>query len=393
MARVSLSKPALAAGNDVGLPTDILILHLIATGIIRSAERIAKGKLIDTEYPIPLQLGLDRFNMLRYRQNLSLIKSVPDLLAWCQRPLKEWSLDYTAAMLDPDDRLLIEQFPTEICENLACATSDVEADLSERRFMEKVFSICKDTSNPEAYTDFRRLLIEKPAMTALELLQCRDTYPSLEILQELLEAAYEEAPLDYMVRGTFTCCPTCGNLQQPDVTRTKLLCEDERCRQASYARGFVNKVRVLQARDRVYWLRRDLRRFVMMPGRAEIRLEKRLQALGLKPEMWPEFDSYDLRVTLPDGKVLAIDVKDWANPFLLARRVRGIPLSPRWDAAYYVFPFERKRTQPDYVRAFVNTCNSMGQIGIGGSLKAAFENDFLKIVRKALSGGEKSSAN
>src|SRR6266481_4650646 len=301
MARASLSKPALAAGNDVGLPTDILILHLIATGIIRSAERIAKGKLIDTEYPIPLQLGLDRFNMLRYRQNLSLIKSVPDLLAWCQRPLKEWSLDYTAAMLDPDDRLLIEQFPTEICESLACATSDVEADLSERRFMEKVFSICKDASNPQAYTDFRRLLIEKPVMTALELLQCRDTYPSLEILQELLEAAYEEAPLDYMVRGTFTCCPTCGNLQQPDVTRTKLLCEDERCRQASYARGFVNKVRVLQARDRVYWLRRDLRRFVMMPGRAEIRLEKRLQALGLKPEMWPEFDSYDLRVTLPDG--------------------------------------------------------------------------------------------
>jgi hypothetical protein len=167
--------------------------------------------------------------------------------------------------------------------------------------MEKVFSICKDAGNPEAYTDFRRLLIEKPVMTALELLQCRDIYPSLEILQELLEAAYEEAPLDYMVRGIFTCCPTCGNLQQPDVTRTKLLCEDERCRQESYARGFVNKVRVLQARDRVYWLRRDLRRFVMMPGRAEIRLEKRLQAMGLKPEMWPEFDSYDLRVTLPDG--------------------------------------------------------------------------------------------
>ena len=71
------------------------------------------------------------------------------------------------------------------------------------------------------------------------------------------------------------------------------------------------------------------------------------------------------------------------------------PYQIKWiiRQANYVFPFERKRTQPDYVRAFVNTCNSMGQIGIGGSLKAAFENDFLKSVRKALSGGEKSSAN
>ncbi len=392
MARTSQLKPVLA-GNDVALPMDILILHLIATGIIRRSERIAKGKLFDAEYPIPLQLGLDRFNVYRYCQNLSLVKSVPDLLSWCQRPLKEWSLDYAAAMLDPEDRLLIEQFPTAICENLACATSDVEAELSEKRFMDKVFSACKTTGNPDAYTDFRRLLIEKPVMTALELLQCRDTYPSLEILQELLEAAYEEAPLDYMVRGTFTCCPTCGNLQQPDITRTKILCEDERCRQASYARSFVNKARVLQARDRVYWLRRDLRRFVTMPGRAEIRLEKRLQALGLKPEMWPEFDSYDLRVTLPDGRVLAVDVKDWANPFLLARCVRGIPSQPRWDAAYYVFPFERKHSQPDYVRAFVNTCNSMGQVSIGGNLKAVFEHEFLKIVRRALAGEEKSSAN
>src|SRR5258708_4589557 len=352
MARSSTSKPTSTASNDSALPTDILILHLIATGIIRSSEWIAKGKLIDTEYPVPLQLGLDRFNMVRYRQHLPLIKSVPDLLTWCQRPLKDWSLDFEAALLDPEDRLLIEQFTTDVCESLACATSDVEADLSERRFMEKVFSICKDASNPQAYTDFRRLLIEKPVMTALELLQCRDTYPSIEILQELLEAAYEDAPLDYMVRGTFSCCPTCGNLLQPDVTRTKLLCEDERCRQASYAPSFVKKPLVLQARDRIYWLRRDLRRFVMMPGRAEIRLEKRLRTMRLNVEMWPEFDSYDLRVTLPGGKILAVDIKDWANPFLLACRVKGIPLSPQWDEAYYVFPQERKRTQPDYVRAF-----------------------------------------
>ncbi|HVB22598.1 MAG TPA: hypothetical protein VNG51_11675 [Ktedonobacteraceae bacterium] len=388
MTRSSRSIPGTSAKSDIVLSPDMLILHLIATGIIRSATQIARGKLMDREYSISLQLGLDRLNVVRYRQQLPLIKSVPDLLLWCQRPLKEWPLNYQEIQLNPEDRLLIGEFPTEICDNLACATSDVEAELSEKRFMERVFSICRDDNNPQAYTDFRRLLIEKPVLTALELLQCRDTYPNLEILENLLEEAYQEAPLHYMVQGTFSCCPNCGNLLQRSLTRNEFLCEDERCRATAYSRKFINRERILQARDRIYWLRRDLRRFVMMPGRAELRLEKRLLAMdekNIKVEMWPNFDRYDLRITLPK-KVLAIDVKDWASPFLLAYKVKGIPGSNEWDQAYYVFPQERKTTQPDYVSAFTNICNNRGQISIGGNIKAAFENDFLKVVRKALQG-------
>lgn len=368
------------------LAPDILVLHLIATGIMRCSEEVAKGKLLDADYPIPLQQGLDRLNIIRYRHGFPLVKSIPDLLAWCQLPLKDWVLDYSAGSLDPEDRLLIEQFPTEVCQDLACAVSDVEAELNERHFMDRVFTICKDAKNPQAYTDFRRLLIERPVMTALELLQCRDSYPSLEILWELLDAAYEEAPLDYMLRGTFSCCPICGNLRQPDIHRSQFLCEDERCRQDASSRRLASKGRTLQARDRIYWLRRDLRRFVMMPGRAELRLERRLLALkvpGLKIEMWPGFDRYDLHIELPTQKNFAVDVKDWAKPYLLAQSVKGIPCPPDCEA-YYVFPQERKRAQPDYVRAFTNTCNSLGKITIGGQLKAAFENDFLNVVRKEL---------
>jgi len=91
-------------------------------------------------------------------------------------------------------------------------------------------------------------------------------------------------------------------------------------------------------------------------------------------------------VRLP-GKIVAVDVKDWANPFLLARKVqeKGIPLVPEWDEAYYIFPKERKRDQPDYVRAFTNTCNMLsGKRKIGGKVKAAFENDFISMVRNVL---------
>jgi hypothetical protein len=379
------------SGDISALPEEMIVLHLISTGIIKRATRIELGEEASGDYEVPLQLGLDRLNILHYKQDLPLIKSVPDLLAWCQKPLSEW-LPGSPAMLDPDDSLLSGPFPTELCQDLACVASDVEAELSERHFIEQVFTICQGASDPQAYTDFRRLLIEKPVMTALELLQCCQLKPSLEILRDLLPGAYESAPLDYMVKGNFFCCPICGNLQQPNYEQTRFSCENGRCRRLAAKGG---QGRVLAAQEQVFWLKRGQRRFIAHPGLAELRLEKRLLGLGVEVEMWPEFDCYDLRVTLP-RKTIAVDVKDWSNPFLLARKVqeKGFPPSPAWDEAYYIFPKERKQEQPDYVRAFSNTCNSSnGRVKIGHTIKAAFENDFVKMVQKKLGRTGESNAH
>ncbi len=373
------------AGGLSALSEELIILHLIATGIIQRANKIEQGKEVNGDYEIALQLGLDRLNILRYSQALPLIKSIPDLMGWCQKSLEEWQLK-NLEMFDPTDQLLSGPFPTQLCQDLACVASDVEADLSERNFIERVFYICQEAASPQTYTDFRRLLIEKPVMTALQLLQWCDVYPSLNVLRDLLPEAYESAPLDYMIKGNFYCCPICKNLQQPDYEQKKLSCESERCRRQS---KHGSQGPVLAAQDQIYWLKRGLRHFVAQPGQAELRLEKRLLSLGIEVEMWPEFDSYDLRVKLA-GKFLAVDVKDWANPFLLARKVqeKGIPLLPAWDEAYYVFPRERKKEQSDYVRAFTNTCNKLGgRVRIGRNVKAAFEDDFARIVQKMLKEG------
>jgi hypothetical protein len=257
--------------------------------------------------------------------------------------------------------------------------------------MEQVFNICRGASNPQAYADFRRLLIEKPVMTALELLQCCQLQPSLEILRELLPQAYENAPMEFMVKGNFFCCPVCGGLQQPDYEQTRFSCENGRCRRVATNGG---QGKVIAAQEQIYWLKRGQRTFIAHPGLAELRLEKRLINLGIEVEMWPEYDSYDLRVKLP-RKTIAVDVKDWVNPFLLARKVqeKGFPTSPAWDEAYYIFPKERKREQPDYARAFTNTCNnSYGQVKIGHTIKAAFEDEFVRMVKKELGEKEGSDA-
>lgn len=135
----SIGSPPFAESID--LSPDILILHFIATGVIQLAECVARGTPIDSHYPAPLQIGLNRLNVIRYRHGLPLIRSVPALLSWCRRPFKEWPLDIALAHLDPDDTLLDDQFPTSVCEALACATSDVEADLSERKPLSRRFGL------------------------------------------------------------------------------------------------------------------------------------------------------------------------------------------------------------------------------------------------------------
>jgi len=368
--------------EGIELPPDMLILHFVATGVIRLAERVTKGDPINSHYPIPLQIGLNRLNIARYKQGLPLMRSVPDLLTWCRRPLQEWALDITSAHFDSDNTLLDNQFPTKVCEDLACVTGDIEADLSEKRFMNSIFNTCQAINSPETYVTFRRLLIEHPVITEFELLQQRNDHPELNILTDHLKIAYEDAPLDYMMKGQFHCCPICGNLQQPTIQMDRLLCEEERCR-----RQYTNATgRVIPAREHVLWLKRGLRRFVTLPGLAEVRIEKSLLKLKLKVDMWPNFDSYDLRVEFPDGKVWAVDVKDWANPFLLAMRVKSIPLTTDVEKAYFVFPDERS-LQPDYVRAFRNACNSrksIGKVVIGGRIQAKFERHFLADVKKQL---------
>lgn len=382
---------ALPSFEDIELPPDILLLHLIATGVIQLTERVTKGLPIDSQYPGSLQIGLNRLNVIRHRNNLALVRSIPDLLSWCRRPLGEWSLDIAAGYLDPDGRLLESQFPTHLCEALACATSDVEADLSERRFMSSVFSTCQAADAPKTYVTFRRLLIEHPVLTEFELLQKRNDHPELNLLIDHLKVAYEDAPLDYMLKGDFHCCPNCGNLQQPTMQMDRLLCEEERCRHHTITRPG----RIIPAREHVLWLKRGLRRFVTMPGLAEIRLEQRLLKLKLQVDLWPEFDSYDLRVEFPDGKAWAVDVKDWANPFLLALHVKNIPLTPPLEKGYFVFPDERSR-QSDYVRAFRYGCNnrkSSGNVVIGGRMEAKFEKHFLADVKKRLAAcGEAHNA-
>ena len=386
----------LLASEKLRLPEDILILHFIATGLLQLRDRVDQDRFIRLPYPYALQRGLDRLNAYCFRKEFPLVLSMVELFEWCRRPFSEWPLNYELAELDGSDILLDETFTTGICDSLACVSSDIDADLSEQLFIDAVFSLCKKAKKQESYVAFRRLFIEHPVLTDLTFHEQFLLQPSLKLLKELLSEAYELASEEYLFDdGYYYGCPYCNGLLLPLRNGQRSVCENEFCRRTPKFKQPLP----YQPDQGVKRLKRGLRRYISLPGQAEVWLAQQLSDLRIAVELWPEFDSYDICARFPDGKtVWAIDVKDWANPYLLAHHVEPIPQNPPWTRAYYAFPEKRRLFRPDYPRAFSATCNSLKRTGTGRveidgiRYYAAFDADVVAAARAYLQGG-KSNAN
>ena len=346
------------------LHPDQLTLHLIASGLIKLIEKIQQGQPPRLPYPKELQRGLDRLVLNCLRQKKTPPQGIPDLLLWCQKPLTQWPLELPE--VGESDQLLEAQIPSSLCLEWAVAGADIEAELTQKQLLLNAMQICKAAEAPDSYVAFRHLLISTPVVTEFERLKHFNN-PPLERLEEQIYAAYEPAPEACAVEGNFYCCANCNNI----LLRTNggnLTCGEESCRLA----GLDKPGRKIAKKEGVYWLKRGLRRFIAAPGRAELRLAEKLNALNqLKTvELWP------------NGEAWAVDVKDWVNPFLLAQKVKQqnppIPENPPWKEAYFVFPDERCQQRSDYLRAFTHHCP------LPKFVKAKSESKLIKAVKTKL---------
>lgn len=354
-----------------------MVLRFISSGLLHLAEQAHRHQQIKLPYPASLQRGLDKLTILCWQKGAAPPSSVPGLLQWCRRPLASWPLDLSIETVGPSDTLLFDGQPTQVCQEWAVDAMDVEAEVLERQLLQEVLEVCRSANKPEAYVAFRRLLIEHPVLTALEW-HTQTSAPVLSRVADQLRNAYAPAPPECIVDGQIHCCYACGNLLVRAVAG-KLVCSDDRCARTKPTRTD----RTFAERDGILWLTRELRTFIAAPGRAELRLADVLNKRGAAVELWPAFDAYDLAIRFADGEVWGVDVKDWANPFLLARRVQPIPRTPSWNQAFFVFP-ESRLKRPDYLRAFRNTCKILG-----GSPPtfALMERQFLARVERKMKSG------
>jgi transcriptional regulator with XRE-family HTH domain len=361
-------------------------IHL-ASGIVETYETtVEKGLALTAPYFDKLQMAFDRVVCACLLQERHPPQSIADLLHLCEQPFKEWDFGDLPKGISLNDSLLCRDLPTQLCFDYARQEADLAAALSEEKFMNEVRAACAD--KPDTYVFLRRTLIEKPVLTEHERRKLAFSNP-LNRVPELLMQAYEEnAPLYMSTDGYFFLCPTCRDLLVKNG-RGEWYCREESCEQLPlFSIETVQKVAVS---ERVKQLSRALRRYVAAPGRAELRLEKTLKRAGAKTdlnvELYPFLDAYDLRLKFADGEAWAVDVKDWANPFLLAqdlkKKERPFRSLPQWERAFFVFPEHRRRQNRQYLDIFKANYPLLPE----QKIEAVFEKDFLKTVRRRL--GEK----
>ncbi|MFD8885847.1 hypothetical protein ACFV0H_25525 [Streptomyces erythrochromogenes] len=337
------------SGGTSATPDENL-LRLVASALLMlSRQRTVPNPV----YPANVQNAYNRLVLHCLRVGAEPPGSVPDMARWAaQRPLGRWPLALPEELRTGDTRLVDPEtrLPHQLCLEWEVSAADPAAELFENDRILEALAVCRAANAPHAYTAFRKLLTTKPVLTGVELALLGGDPACGMLLQQVIKRCYEPAPASYMRDGAYRQCERCGCLMVP-LLGGGHRCELDRCRRDGRGSG---PGRVLRAeRGGVFQLSRPLRMFITSPGLAETELESALLAkFGIRAEMWPNYDAYDLRVPLPGGRHWAVDVKDWVNPVLLARTLTPFRTEPPYERAFLVVPRYRFQENEAYGRQF-----------------------------------------
>jgi hypothetical protein len=358
------------------VPDGNIAVHLFASGIIEHFDAAQAPEPFRLPYPASLQMALDRLTLLCWRQTVAPPSGVVELLSWASAPFGDWKLDLAGVDVDPDESLVRYGRPSTTCEELGTLRGDIEGEIRENALIRAVMDKARAANAPQSYVAFRRLLIEQPAITALALDE-KLTLPELAILADEVRQAYIEAPPEATADGIVRTCAGCHGLRLPlDDDRT-WYCDDPTC-PAPAKPGPDHP-----AAEGMWWLRRELRTYIVTPGRAELRIADMIGSTGVPVQLWPDYDACDLAVF--DDRPWAADVKAWRNPNRLARHLKARRFTVPADAerAFIVIAREQLKGQPDYLKRLHKACP---EVRPGQPIVAVSEADFLGHIQRRLAG-------
>ena len=122
------------------------------------------------------------------------------MVTWAGRtPLSQWPGSPEALARGTGNGVLVDaetRHPTQACLEWAMAVADVPAELFENVVIDDALASCRAARSPAAYTAFRRLLITRPVLTAVELAALGAELDLMPVF-EVIRRCYEPAPAAY----------------------------------------------------------------------------------------------------------------------------------------------------------------------------------------------------
>src|SRR5207237_5977213 len=124
-----------------------------------------------------------------------------------------------------------------------------------------------------------------------------------------LRDAYRGVPAEHLIGGAAECCSACGHLIVSAPTARRRKCSNDRCESVDSPSPGLK----ISRDHEPLWLTAPIRKFIALPGHSELRIAKRLEALGLGVTLWPNFDAFDLLISFANGEAWSVDVKVWTS--------------------------------------------------------------------------------
>lgn len=200
---------------------------------------------------------------------------------------------------------------TSWCEELAAGSRNFNYDAMQGAVYEE-FAFVKD----EQYVFLRKYLIDNPIIDLIGKYEFAQTGKKIGLTEEYMErfikTAYESIP--EKVVGV------CGYCKWTVIETTfKKRCIDSRC--LHNTDNFINVEEIVDKETKLR-LKPGVMKFMSLPGRDEMELYEYCKVKNLDVILWPEKDSYDLKIEI-QSIVLAVDVKSYYSPFLLANHLEN----------------------------------------------------------------------
>lgn len=326
-----------------------IVLSLISTGLVRMQDwsGVRNRQL---PYDGNLQRGLDRLTVAGLRAgNRDQPQSVRDLvLTWCsKRDVGSWPLTFTADAQVGGELLVIDGRPSEFCQEWAISAHDIAAELHESTLVRQVKEAADALGRHELYAEWRVALARHAVLSATEMVRLKNRFPAVPQWAAWIDDSYEAIPPEATVLGDVAVCAACQQWMLLNEKR-RWQCLTWRCTRAGSL-----PPPVLVAAHGARRLRPELVKPIALPARPELALAEALAARGARVVLYPELDALDVIARWPNGFAVAIDVKDWRKPYLLARNIKRFQVwkpghSYCYDRACVVVPADRVRPRSRY---------------------------------------------
>ncbi|GAB3464448.1 hypothetical protein GCM10027321_28320 [Massilia terrae] len=315
------AKPRIDATELQRVEMATIAVQLLAAGIVEQFGHAKRGAVLVQDDSMSQRLTQAMLLLaalfLQEGQDNPL-GSVHQLLALSRSPLTSATFglavfdyrDFPYAgllLLDPDRRI-----PTLDCAELARQSSS-ELDLREQLAFDALRSASEQLvgRQDEAYADLRLWITEHPVTTTAQLRDfVRET--NLQAALGFLLSCYEPVGPRHLIHGQLHLCSACGvPMRRSPSVESLVACTIVQCSRfdkpvESIAHPTGPETLIARPHVLLYWV---------APGLDEVALYRKAQKFGLSPRPYPDRDACDISL---DGGAVGVDVKSYANPFVLA---------------------------------------------------------------------------